>query len=691
MKLKTIITLCLGLSLLLLSVSIVNATEYLDDFNRDYSQNITDNSPAFVTWYDIPLNNPVSYTEHDKVEIVSNKLSISEHDGTYGAISAIGEFDDLSLSEFDDGNITYEWDFTFSDSNRVASYMGFGEDFQEAESFYYAGNSNYDSFIPMSYSTYTPNSPVKPYIMVLYNTQYTLDYLDILGCGNGTTYKHFWADYTGIHNLTLAFDVENREAKVWIDYNLINTFTDCKGKYDLYNGNATKINSVSFSTLENSASIYNLIIDDFAINYNLETSIELFTNLTNTTDYTFNNIDLNFTGVFTGTPINETMLLNIYINDVLHDNESFSNISQNNFYSINLTGTEIPIEVNVTIINDLYEDSLIYVYGIDNLQPRLNTSPIINDDLFLRDSTKSQYFSFYDYNLFATNITLYHNEMDLVLFNNFTTNISTDTFILNHTYLYAITGNYTYNINAWDSHTKQKIKDFKQDLTEDSITFDNQIKITSIDFDDKKTKEEKIKTIKKNDRYNFEFSFKKNQKSKSLVVESEDLVYLPNSKYKGHFVDLKNKKWIDFESDKIKNVKIKKLKNNQFEITFDSDEDIILFKSIGTLNELSQTINFEVYEIPEVNITATTTAEAIETAGENIKSGFEMGALFILFLFSAIIYIVKTDDDLIDMFNAVISVVLVIGFSMIDKSLYAYLSIGLSILLFVRIYSRGTE
>lgn len=152
-------------------------------------------------------------------------------------------------------------------------------------------------------------------------------------------------------------------------------------------------------------------------------------------------------------------------------------------------------------------------------------------------------------------------------------------------------GNYTVNLTAWDSHTAQIIPDYEIRKGINYLLFDRSIRITA---------ENAISsnTHKKEDKYDFEFNYIPilTPSKKTYYLESDgDLTYIQNSKYNGHFVDWKNKKWIDFEGIDGK-IKITKIHNKKWKIEIDNKKDKVIFQSIGGLN--SQT---EIYKYYMVN------------------------------------------------------------------------------------------
>lgn len=148
-------------------------------------------------------------------------------------------------------------------------------------------------------------------------------------------------------------------------------------------------------------------------------------------------------------------------------------------------------------------------------------------------------------------------------------------------------------ITVWDSHTAKSINDWNLGLEKDAATFDNQVRITCDGA-------ESFNTLRKLDRYSFGCTYSPGYKErKAFYVESDSyLDYQGSSMYAAHFVDFKNKKWIDFEGLGKKPI-VTRISDRMFKVEFDISSENIWFNSIGTLN--SFTSSFEFYLDMEVN------------------------------------------------------------------------------------------
>jgi hypothetical protein len=93
---------------------------------------------------------------------------------------------------------------------------------------------------------------------------------------------------------------------------------------------------------------------------------------------------------------------------------------------------------------------------------------------------------------------------------------------------------------------------------------------------------------KKSNRYEFGFSDFKGDNKKILLTSNQKIVYLLNSKYKGHFI-IADKYWVDFEQEK--DVIVEK-SDGGYVITIDEPSESIKFNSIGELNCIEKGIVF---------------------------------------------------------------------------------------------------
>ena len=296
---------------------------------------------------------------------------------------------------------------------------------------------------------------------------------------------------------------------------------------------------------------------------------------------------------------NDLVNLTFLVNGSLYDTLENINISNPNELSYNFTGIEESKNFNITITNNNATDSISYNLYFDGINPEINLTGFNNNTVFYKDYNINLNYTANagDSNLYAINFTVIKPD-GTKLNQNFTQSISGNTFSYNYFYNLnnSAVGNYTVFLEAWDDHTAKEInwkvnpekieKDKK--IVYDTISIYTDENINS--FDTKKIKE---------DRYNFEFDFKDKKNTYTLYIESNEKLETRNSQYKGHLVDFKNNKWIDFEGDH--NIKLTKINENKYKIEVSKKDSKntdtkFIFNSIGDLNYQSEKYYFNVSE-----------------------------------------------------------------------------------------------
>ena len=370
-------------------------------------------------------------------------------------------------------------------------------------------------------------------------------------------------------------------------------------------------------------------------NVSITKSINLTTNLTNNINSSLNPYYFSINSI--GSVVNTTDLWNITVwyNNTL--NQTHLNIPLNvSIFILNLTygnlQTAYDITINVSHGIDNVNNSITRTnIFLDSVIPTLTTS-FINNSLLFHNIQNNVDFNITcsDLNLFACNSTIY-------ILNSTGARLS----VINNTFLTNITSlttttvkiNFTNNINGlnfsryewvstvWDSHTSNQIQPYKTDKLVDGYMINDKIKITSPDLID-------MNLIKQKDRYSFDMEFNKAQPE--IYLEStEDLTFIQNSQYKGHFVDFNNKKWIDFQEELNGEVVIFKINNKKYKIVpQDNYKKNFKFKSIGDLNTVKKSYYFNVtkgYSIYAKDSVANTTLtnytiELYNTTGSLIQN-----------------------------------------------------------------------
>lgn len=156
-------------------------------------------------------------------------------------------------------------------------------------------------------------------------------------------------------------------------------------------------------------------------------------------------------------------------------------------------------------------------------------------------------------------------------------------------------GNMTVNITVWDGHTAMAIDDMDIKKGLNYLRFDNEIKVIA---EGAWTAD----TTKEHDRYTFKFSYPPiiSPDKKVFYVESDGkLDYLPDSNFKAHFIDWKNKKWIDFEGSGGK-ATVTRINDYRYMVGIEAKGNSVIFSSIGGLNSRSKIYKFVIDNTPPV-------------------------------------------------------------------------------------------
>jgi len=189
------------------------------------------------------------------------------------------------------------------------------------------------------------------------------------------------------------------------------------------------------------------------------------------------------------------------------------------------------------------------------------------------------------------------------------TNTSINTSTLNY-YINNISLNYPFQrcrifMTSSDSHTAQLIPNYIQQKTTKGILFNTSI--SNIEITSNENDYNDISTRKLMDRVTFEFDYNSKSLTRSYTVHSDNkLYYLPNSRYKGHFVSWNEQtkigNWIDFEQQNSDNYNydINKIDDYTYTVIVSPiilipDEEIVLeqkgilkFLGIGELETIEE-------------------------------------------------------------------------------------------------------
>jgi hypothetical protein len=321
------------------------------------------------------------------------------------------------------------------------------------------------------------------------------------------------------------------------------------------------------------------------------------------TTYPSNNTQYNTLSLSVNTTVDSSddFDCDLYVNTVLNQTDSFT------------AGTTVPVEFNLTFASDTEETFAYYLYCnsttgnettptstfyVDNVLPNIDFYTPLNDNstkVNLNDSlnfttnislTDPNIYS-YEYNITYTNGTVIYNYSNTSLTGLTGYNL---TQVIN---MSGYTGGFYATATVCDGHTNNNIKDMKVTKSNTELMFDD-IKIIPLG----KTKIKQYNSLKKTDRYEFEFKTNKKSNSISFYVESPDYIDILDGKteYAGHLVTGKN--WIDFEILGLQNVIVTRINDNKVkvEVVADYETDLWHFKSIGELNCKTETRSFFVFD-----------------------------------------------------------------------------------------------
>lgn len=299
--------------------------------------------------------------------------------------------------------------------------------------------------------------------------------------------------------------------------------------------------------------------------------------------------------------------------------------------------------VNVACIEGMYNGSNTVHFSVDTTAPTITIHPNsffnISNNTILTDAQ-------------SKNVTLnftFNDNFDLLAFEinitdplgNFVYNITDNTTMDGLEYNFTTTvnisggnaGTYTTTIQVWDSHTLKTIQDMKVRKGMNYLLFDNKIRIKADDAI-------YSSTTKLYDRYTFEFTYLPffTPKTKTFYVESDwVLTYREDSLYKAHFVDFKNKRWIDFEGIDTEPT-VTKINNYKWKIVFSNADNKVIINSIGGLNTHLETYTFEidkqveniVWHIPSTNRSIMTTEDTFDVS-LNVTDTYRNRTVFYLY------------------------------------------------------------
>jgi len=209
--------------------------------------------------------------------------------------------------------------------------------------------------------------------------------------------------------------------------------------------------------------------------------------------------------------------------------------------------------------------------------------------------------TFQDDNLYHTLINITNSTGDSVYQRlNTSTGGSTDSFAATiDISSWSVGENYTLKLYASDTHTKNKIKDWKvkKDVFKTYVEFETDNGRTiRVKSKESWTNIKKFDTVKKTDRYNFDMEFKNEKIQTSFTVTCDkEIDIIEDSEWPGHMICGEN--WIDFDEAGTGNevVNLKRIGPTEVEVDISNiNGKKFVFNSIGGLNINQRDYKFSV-------------------------------------------------------------------------------------------------
>jgi len=386
-------------------------------------------------------------------------------------------------------------------------------------------------------------------------------------------------DFEHLHNFFVSSNVMNNSINISCNTTDSVLYIDVNPRFPVSIMNEIKVDDVIYSYKTNNT------ITQSGINYTILGSC-------NGLDIAFKQLNISYNG-------NGTLIKSVNDNFItLINNElDVEELYKTKLYCENTEGN-FSVKVLTFWANDTIDPTIIWT-----VPNNANTTS------FVFNTTNLLNIQFHDVNLFAfeCNIT---NPNSVIQYSFNQTNINTTTYILNENIKPTIIGTWELNCLVTDDHTKKKIKDIPFNINNDDrsimfdyvgiasnrhITHDNITIFYTGTYDIDRTI-----VYKDIDRYKFghEFYLMGDQWKKEIKhkykVKCNNIIYRENSDYIAHFICPDQRAWIDFQSDNV----------IRYEIDIDDDSAtinmwtkpnaIIIFESLGGLNEIEETVKFEV-------------------------------------------------------------------------------------------------
>lgn len=321
-------------------------------------------------------------------------------------------------------------------------------------------------------------------------------------------------------------------------------------------------------------------------------SIVLNTNLA-LRNISYSPLQLTYNATFVGATGSSLYTCTLNNTGTINQTSSNVNLSIQNTFNITLSNREETVTYGIRCNSSLATSvTAQFTYDIDTINPQIT---LTNHTVFYREYDNVSMIARYsDTNLYAVNFTIRKETDNVLMYTKFNqTAFASNNISFNYNYWTNTTWNnsrYVVVLDAWDSHTAKEIPVYNFQDIPDGILIESSIKITSPDIN-------KIKRNKKTDRYTFDIKFKKS--NPIITVECEDINYVDNSGFDGHFVCLKAGKWLDWETGdmSISNYIVTRISPSKYDITLlqtNSVQRDFVFTSIGDLNAVNQKYYFNI-------------------------------------------------------------------------------------------------
>lgn len=385
----------------------------------------------------------------------------------------------------------------------------------------------------------------------------------------------------------------------------------------------TEINELRFS-LGDEATTRIMYVENISYgNYPLYNTTSIVTDievnwdsLTPTNDSNVNqDTEMQYDVTVTGTTIKNCT---IYINDVFNQTNSSVNVGTNQFI--------IPIgneSTTYTSYIECYSDDGDYntttrkSIDVDLINPDVTWET--PDQIYVQDVDLKFSASDEEGNLYAYEVIIYASNSSVMYEDNGSMSGN------NYSYSYILSllsypiGTYTGIVNISDSHTKEKIKDYKAkvDLTNKDIDYETEagnvkVRLQKLELyndkddlepsqKDKKNDVNKISTTKEKDRYTFRYESDKKVSDKgeifafTLELQADTITKVEDTTYNAHYVlgEGIGSNWFDCEDSNIVKT-TEEIVDGVAYMTLYSTSNVLECHSIGGLNFDYDTFSFEV-------------------------------------------------------------------------------------------------